>query len=530
MPHDRATERNLGAVHDPVAASDPDRTALVDGETDERLSYGGFATRVARVANVLADLGVGRDDRVLAFSPNDVRYLVTLLAVARLGAVPVPINLQLRREKLSAIVDDSGASLAVVRPGPSVPDAVDAVLDDAAGVETVVVDGSPEACSLSETRVVALTERLPAAADERAPVAVSADDPAIQPYTSGSTGRPKGVVLTHGGVSWCTTAFTDHLDLDADDRGLVVTPLYHKNAMTGVVKPMLHRGGTVVLVPEFDSAAVVAAIDTYDVTYMTGVPAIYKRLVADASALDAHDVSSMTWASCGSAPVPASLVDSFSETFDADLLEVYGLTEGGPVVTHSPRTGSRKVGSAGVALPGVETEIVDPETGETCPPGEPGELLVASPGLGRYHDRPAATRAAFELRDGRRVLHTGDLVRKDAAGYHYVVGRLDDMLVVGGENLYPAEVEDLLLTHDAVEDVAVVAVPHAEKGEAPVAFVVRATPVSEAELKGYALDRGPAYAHPRRVFFAAELPLGGTGKIQTSKLRSIARARVDGEL
>ncbi len=351
---------------------------------------------------------------------------------------------------------------------------------------------------------------------------VAASTPAMQPYTSGSTGRPKGVVLTHGGIEWCTKAFVDHLSLDESDRGLVVTPLYHKNAMTGVVKPMLLCGGSVVVLREFDSEAAIEAIASHEVTYMTGVPAIYKRLV---TAFDGHgkgEMSSLSWASCGSAAVPDSLVATFEQTFDADLLEVYGLTEGGPVVTHSPREGARKLGSAGTPLPDVDTRVVDPDTGDEVQANDTGELWVSNPGLGTYYERPEANAERFVSRDGRRFLRTGDLVRKDEEGYHYIVGRLDDMMVVGGENLYPADVENRLLKHDAVADVAVVSVPHREKGEVPVAFVVRDGPVSSDDLKTFALTTGPAFAYPRRIYFESHLELSGTGKVDVEALRERA--------
>jgi acyl-CoA synthetase (AMP-forming)/AMP-acid ligase II len=521
---------NLGAVYDSTATVTPARTAIIDGETETTLSYADLSTRVASVANAIEELGVGTADRVALCYPNTARYLVATLAVARAGAVPVPINVELGHEKITYIFEDCSASILLLSADEVVQEAVTPAIESATGIKLVAVDSDTVELSLSGTDVCSLRELAQDADDSHSPAPVSASDPAMQPYTSGSTGRPKGVVLSHGGVSWCTKAFVDHLQLDERERGLVVTPLYHKNAMTGVVKPMLECGGSFVVLEEFESATVIDAIDSYGVTYMTGVPAIYKRLVAEYDQTPDDDLSSLSWVSCGSAAVPKELVTAFETTFDAQLLEVYGLTEGGPVVTHSPRGGTRKTGSSGLALPAVETRIVDPTTGDPVSTGETGELLVSSPGLGTYHNRSDANQDRFECRNGSRYLHTGDLARKDGEEYHFIVGRLDDMMIVGGENLYPAEVEDRLQKHDAVADVAVVSVPHSEKGEAPVAFVVQKQPVTEDDLKQFALETGPAFAHPRRVFFTSRLPLGGTGKIDRESLRERALEAIDDEL
>nr|WP_276276159.1 long-chain fatty acid--CoA ligase [Halomicroarcula sp. SYNS111] len=416
------------------------------------------------------------------------------------------------------------AATALERP------AIRGGLDDADGDVAVLVDGEPAPDFRVDSDWRALRELTAQAETAYDPVPLTGRDPAIQAYTSGSTGDPKGVVLTQRGVRWCTDSFREFLEITQDERGLVVTPLYHKNAMTGVVKPCLAAGASCVVLPEFERETVIETIETYEVTYLTGVPAIFKRLVEAPALVAASDTASLSWASCGSATVPETLAGQFEDVFDATLLEVYGLTEGGPVVTHSPRDGPQKAGSAGLALPGCRTRVVDPETGEAVADGNPGELLVSNPGLGSYDERPAAERAAFEIIDGTRWLHTGDLARKDEDGYHFILGRLDDMMIVGGENLYPADVEERVLQHDAVTDVAVVSVPHDTKGEAPVAFVVTDRPVTAAAVKQFALDRGPAFAHPRRVFVVDAIPLSGTGKADTETLRQRALERIDGSL
>nr|WP_276298636.1 class I adenylate-forming enzyme family protein [Halomicroarcula sp. ZS-22-S1] len=274
---------NLGAVYDATARVDPSRVAVIDDASETSITYGELSARVARIATNLEALHVDEGDRVALCYPNGVEYLAATLAVARIGAVPVPVNLELSREKLSYIFDDCGSRLVLVSDESTVDDDVASGLTRAEVVETVAVHSATTTLSLDPVTVRTLDGNA-SGTDMHTAADVAASTPAMQPYTSGSTGRPKGVVLTHGGIEWCTKAFVDHLSLDESDRGLVVTPLYHKNAMTGVVKPMLLWGSVVVL-REFDSEAAIEAIASHEVTYMTGVPAIYKRLV---TAFDGH--------------------------------------------------------------------------------------------------------------------------------------------------------------------------------------------------------------------------------------------------
>ena len=520
----------LGTLHERATTLWPDDPAILVGETGERITYAEFDARVARAGNALAALGVGRGDRVGLFFPNEPAYLSLFFGATRLGAVPVPLNVESPTETLAYVLDDSDAGTVVASGSGDCPERAAAAAARTPGTVTLAID-DPEPSVEYEGPTESYAATVASADDELEPREVDGDEPAFQPYTSGSTGRPKGVVVDHEGAVWNANVIRKVHYFDENERGLVAAPLYHKNAMAGAVKPLLLAGGSVVVMNGFEPDAVLAAVEEYDVTYLTGVPAMYKLLL-DSDALPETDVSSVDWAMCGSDNVPASLHEEFRDAFDASMLESYGLTEGGPVVSASPRWGARKVGSAGLALPDVETRVVDPDTGAELPPGEPGELIVSSPGVATYHDRPEKVAEDFEYRDGRRFLHTDDVVRIDEQGYHYVVGRLDDMLIVGGENVYPSEVEELLERHDAVEDSAVVAAPHAVKGEAPVAFVVQAEDGSATaeDLKQFFIDVGPAYAHPRRVFFREDLPLTGTGKVDREQLEAAARESIDGKL
>lgn len=521
----RAT--NFATLYDDATTLEPDRVALIEGETGREVTYGELSENVARAGNALAELGVAKGDRVALFFPNELAFLYAFFGAIGLGAVPVPVNIRLERSDLEHIVTDSDPEVVVTTASEETFEEVLAVVDD---VDTVAVASDDSAVLDRRDDLVSFTDAMAAASPKLSPVDVAAADPALQPYTSGTTSAPKGVVITHGGCNWNVKVVRQVQLFDEDDRAVVAAPLYHKNAMIGAIKPLLGAGGSVVIMDGFDAEAVIEAIDRYDVTFIRGVPAMFKMLVDETEALEAHDTSSIEWAVSGSATLSEALVEDFVDAFGAPLGEAYGLTEGGPLVTMSPRWGPRKIGSSGLALPGVETRVVDPDTGEEVATGEIGELLVSSPGVGSYHDRPEAQAEAFEQRDGKRFLHTQDLARKDDQEYHYIVGRVDDMLVVGGENVHPAKVEDRLQRHPAVTDAAVVSAPHAVKNEAPVAFVVASEDVTEEELKEFAIDRGPAYAHPRRVFFVDSLPLAGTGKVDRDELRTRAREWIDGKL
>ncbi|HEY7817859.1 MAG TPA: class I adenylate-forming enzyme family protein, partial [Vicinamibacteria bacterium] len=350
------------------------------------------------------------------------------------------------------------------------------------------------------------------------------DEIAMQPYTSGSTGKPKGVLLTHGGQIWNADILRKEIHVDDTERALVSVPLYHKNAMAGAVKPFLLGGGSLAILPGFDPRRVIQAIDRYRVTYLTGVPAMYKMILAEKETLARHDVSSVRYAVCGSAEVPQELLDEFRRVFGAPMAESYGLTEGGPVPLINSRWGLKRRGSCGMAFPGCDVKLVSEDGSREVGAGEVGELVTRNPGLARgYWKRPEATAARF--RDG--WLCTGDLMRRDEDGFYYFLGRKDDMINVGGENVYPKEVEDVLLRHSNLRDVAVVPAAHPVKGAVPVAFVVEREPgkATEEEVKAFFLERGAPYAHPRRVFFVDALPLGGTGKVDRALLREMAREK-----
>ena len=291
----------------------------------------------------------------------------------------------------------------------------------------------------------------------------------MQPYTSGSTGKPKGVLLTHRGQLHNARVVAQVDMIAEDERALVSAPIFHANAMASAVLPFLLVGGSLVILPRFEVEDVAAAIARHRCTFMTGVPSMYAALLS-AGAFDRHDMTSLRFVACGSAPVTRELLEWLESVVPGVIvMEGYGLTEGGPVVTESPRFGVRRLGSIGLPLPGVQVRLrrVD---GEQADVGEVGEILVRSPGVAiGYHGNPELFAARITADNW---LRTGDLAHADADGFLYFHGRMDDMMNVGGENVYPQTVEALIRQYPGVADVAVVASAHATKGQVPVAFVV----------------------------------------------------------
>ena len=502
---------NLGYLFDSGLALTPSKAAVLQGDTV--LTFAELDARANRMANVLAGLGVGAGDRVALLFNNDFRFLETLFGAMRLGAVAVPLNIRMGDEALRYVAEDSEAHVLVA--SAALAERGRALASRIPAIKELIADGP------AAEDVLAYEPALAAASPTLPRRATAFDEVCMQPYTSGSTGKPKGVLLTHGGQIWNTDIMRKALMADDTERALIAVPLYHKNAMVGAVKPFLIAGGSLVILPGFDALEVIRAIDRYQVTYLTGVPAMYKMILAEKDALARHDVSSVRFAMCGSAEVPEELLEEFGRVFGAPIAESYGLTEGGPVPIVNTRWGLKKRGSCGLAFAGCDVRLVD-GAGAEVGVDEVGELVTRNPGLAKgYWKLPETT--ARKFRDG--WLATGDLMRRDADGYYYFVGRRDDMINVSGENVYPKEVEDILLQHPNLRDACVVPAPHGVKGEVPVAFVVArdASLTSEDDVRKFFLERGAPYAHPRKVVFLDALPLGGTGKIDRGALKARAR-------
>lgn len=488
---------HLGFLTADAVRLHPDRPALL--QEDQIISHAELDQRASRAAGWLVRTGVRPADRVALLWENDLRYVEAFLGIMRAGGVAVPLNVRLNDESLLYVLADS-AAVGIVA-GPSETQRA----RELAGIDL-------------KTAFVVGPDELQAGPLLSARVPHEPDAVCMQPYTSGSTGRPKGVPLSHRGQLWCADTVRRCYLFDETERALVAVPMFHKNAgMT--MKTILLAGGSCVVLPGFDPVRVIRAIDRYQITYLGGVPAMYRMLLRETDELARCDVSSVRFASAGSAPVTSELLEEFARVFGAPIAEGYGLTEGGPDVLLGPRWGITKPGSLGLPIPGCQVELRRLDGTAEVAAGEVGELWVRSPGVTPgYHNLPEVT--AQRIRDG--WLATRDLMRRDDDGYYYFVGRRDDMINVAGENVYPKEVEQLLLRHPAVADVAVVGAPDRLRGSVPVAFVVRNAPATAAELTAFFHEVGPHYAYPRVIEFVESLPLAGTGKTDRAALETRA--------
>ena len=359
----------------------------------------------------------------------------------------------------------------------------------------------------------------PAAPVEPPPIADNAQ--AFQPYTSGSTGRPKGAIMTHHGMLWYVAYNQRYWPAAESERGLVALPLFHKNALRGTVKPMLHAGGSFVLMPAYEPRSYLEALAKYKCTYSRGVAAVFTMFLQHRDVLDTLDLSSLRGMSIGSAVVTPELLDAVERALPhIKVSESYGLTEGGSPF-RAPIDG-RPVprGSVGVQAPEIEIKLIDAQGNEVA---DEGEVMIRCPYvcLG-YYNEPEITRR--KLNDG--WLRTGDIFYRNKDGFFYFRSRVDDMFSCGGENVYPKEVENLLFTHPDVANAVVAPVPHPVKGFVPAAMVVprAGSAITAAELKTYCLDKGPTFSHPRHIDVVGALPLNGAGKIDRNAVQAKLRS------
>ncbi|MFE9344848.1 acyl-CoA synthetase [Streptomyces olivaceus] len=484
----------------------PARTAVVHRGTGT--TYRELHERVLRLAHALRALGVVRGDRVAHLGPNQPAFLETLFAAGALGAVLVPLNTRLAAPELAYSLVDSGSTVLV--HGAEQAETATAAAADT-GVRHRVTLGAPGGGALGYEDLIAggSTEPL----DE----AVAPDDPCLIMYTSGTTGRPKGAVLSHANITWNSVNVLVDTDLTGDEVTLVVAPLFHTAGLNMTCLPTLLKGGRVVLLEAFDAGAVLEAVERERVTYMFGVPTMYDAMAAHPR-WETADLSSLRSLNCGGAPVPARTIERYLARGLA-FSQGYGMTEASPGVLLLDREQtSAKAGSAGVPHFFTDARVALPD-GSTAGAGQRGEILVQGPNvMSGYWNRPEDTAAAV-TDDG--WLRTGDVARTDEDGYAYIVDRVKDMFVSGGENVYPAEVEDALLSHPAVRECAVVGVPDQVWGEVGHAVVVLADGdrADGPEILAHLRGRLAKYKIPKTVVFAADLPRTASGKILKPAVR-----------
>jgi len=485
---------NLATILMNSAGSYPDRTAV---RLDERaLSYRDLDELSARVASWLAGRGITPGDRVGLMAPNTLEFVELYYGILRAGAVVVPMNPLFKSREVSYHLSDSGAALAFAWHGVADQAAEGA---RSAGTDLVIIEPS----GLAET--LARSDPVPAVAD-RAP-----SDTAVILYTSGTTGQPKGAELTHANlISNIEVTRTTLLGLRPADVMLGALPLFHSFGQTVVMGCAIATGGCLTLLPRFDPVRALEIIKRDQVTVLAGVPTMYTAILHSAGG-SAGDVASLRLCVSGGAAMPVELMRAFEKQFDCMILEGYGLSETSPVASFNHPDRDRKPGTIGQAIAGVEMRIQN-DDGDPLPSGEIGEIAIRGDNVMKgYWRRPRDTEEAME----GGWFRTGDLGRADAEGYFSIVDRKKDMIIRGGLNVYPREVEEVLYEHPAVAEAAVIGVPDQLLGE-EVAAVVTLKPGASADpdqLREHVKRQLAAYKYPRHVWIVDELPYGGTGKI-----------------
>jgi len=503
---------NVGAFLANSAAKYPERTAIIDGGA--RRSFRELDDRCGRLAGSLMASGLQKGDRVAALFYNGVHFVEVYFAAVKAGLIPTPINFRLTAREILYLLRDSRAKALFY--DPAFEGAVQEILDR---LEFVRLFVSPGAGGSSPARDYEqfLSDSGRVFNDE----ALREDDLCQLMYTSGTTGRPKGALISHGNVIWNLFNTMYGREDREGQVSIIVGPLYHTAALNNHLTIQIALGGTSVLIRKFEPESLLRTIQERKATVVSGSPAMYNLLLQSPEA-GRYDVGSVTKLTAGADKLSAHTKQRLMEFFPniRGVYDVYGCTEASPCVTIlNARDSLRKDYSVGRALPFLQAGVVN-DAGESLPAGEVGELVCKGPNVMQgYFNDPDATRLA--IRDG--WLHTGDLARIDEEGFFYIVDRMKDMIVSGGENIYPRELEEVLITHPRVRDVAVVGVPDPTWGERVKAFIVpmAGAALSESEIIQFCKERLAGYKKPKEVSFLDEIPRNPSGKALKKLLREL---------
>jgi long-chain acyl-CoA synthetase len=463
---------------------------------DVRFTYADLDSASGRLAGWLRDNGIRPGDRVGIMLPNVPDFAVAYYGALRAGAAIVPMNVLLKRREVAYYLSDSGASLLVA--WNAFAEAAEAGADEAGTRCVLVRPGDLDALTAGSTPLAEPVDRVP-------------DDTAVILYTSGTTGRPKGAELTHANLRRNVDVARRLFAMDAGSVVLGALPLFHAFGQTCGLNAAIASGATLTLLPRFEPGRALEVLARDRVTVLEGVPTMYAALLHHPGR-ETHDLSALRLCVSGGAALPAEVLRGFETAFGCAVVEGYGLSETSPLASFNRTDRERKAGSIGTPVEGVEMKLVD-EDGRDAATGEVGEIVIRGHNVMKgYWRRPDATAEAISA-DG--WFRTGDLARRDEEGDFFIVDRRKDMIIRGGYNVYPREIEEVLYQHPAVRECAVVGVPHAELGEEVGAAVVlkAGAEASADELRDFVRAQIAAYKYPRHVWFVDELPKTATGKI-----------------
>jgi len=499
----------------------PDKKSIIFG--DKSFTFSQINAAANMVANALQGAGIEKGDKVALSCPNLPYFPMVYYGILKAGATVVPLNVLLKEREIAYHLTDSDAKAYFCFEGTK-----DLPMGEAGWAAFNKVDAchnfwlmtaDPAAASPidgAETLGMLMSKESP----EFDTVQTMPDDTCVILYTSGTTGQPKGAELTHANIFMNTMVARDLFTQRPEDIQLIVLPLFHSFGQTCQLNTGFLGSNTLVLIPRFDPDAVFSSLQKEDVTIFCGVPTMYWALLnhPDADKYDLDKIAkTMRLGVSGGAAMPVELMRAFEEKYNIAILEGYGLSETSPVATFNRLDRPRKPGSIGLPIWGIDMKVVD-EKDQEVPVNEPGELIMRGHNVMKgYYKKPEATEAAF--RNG--WFHTGDIAKVDEDGYFYIVDRVKDMIVRGGFNVYPREIEEVLVTHPAVSMAAVIGVPDDKMGEEVKAFVVLkpGAAVTVEELLQWSRKEMANYKYPRYFEFRDSLPMNATGKILKKELR-----------
>ena len=500
--------RNIGALLAQRLSRAPDTPFLFSEPDGRRFSYGDFNDAVGRAATMLLAQGIGKGDVISLLMPNSAEYIIGYFACWQLGALAGPVNSLLKEHEIEFVMNNSEAKAILV--GSEFRERVENIRKDLPHLRSIITfDNEAEA-----TRRYASLRR---ADHESRPEACVPDDDAIIIYTSGTTGKPKGCLLTHGNVIANARQISQWLNFTENDRLLTIMPLFHMNAVSVTTMSALYAGGSTVVSPKFSGSKFWNIISEYQITSFGSVATMLSILLHTYpnGVPEGLKTDQLRFAMCGSAPVPAEVIRKFEETFNCSVIEGYGLSESTCRSTFNPPDERRRPGSCGLPI-GNEMKVVDDEDNEVAD-GELGEIVLRGENILKgYFKNPDATERAF--RSG--WFHTGDVGYRDKDGFFYIVDRKTDMIIRGGENIYPREIDEVLYQHPAVAAAATIGVPDQLYGEEVAAFIVLkdGADATEAELISHCQDELADYKCPKSIHFVADIPKGPTGKLLKREL------------
>jgi len=483
--------------------------ALITGE--DVVTYDVLADRIDRLANALAEGGVRAGDRIAYLGENHPAFLETLFAAGSLGAIFVPLNTRLAPPEIAFALWDSGATVLIY--AHDLTELATTGSDSSAVTRWIVAD-APSTDGPAEHLDEIIAGASPAHRDEP----VDLVDPALILYTSGTTGHPKGALLTHQNMTWNSFNVLVDYDVTSETVALMISPIFHAASLGMGVLPTLLKGGTLVLETRFDAGRALELIEQHRITALSGVPTTY-QMICEHPKWKTTDLSSLRSLTCGGSPVPTRVLDAYEERGLA-FTGGYGMTETAPAASSLQARHSRpKAGSAGLPSFFTDVRIAGPH-GEPLPPGEAGEIQIQGPNvIPQYWQRPEVNADAFADGDWFR---SGDIGFLDDDGFLFITDRVKDMIISGGENVYPAEIEQVILELEAVGSVAVVGVQDEKWGEVPRAYIeVRdGYTLTEEEVKTHLAGRLARYKIPKSVVTMTDMPRTASGKIRKHQLRS----------